>query len=153
MVRKSDTGIDELVHRAQTDTRGSERQYVYSDSPTSAGPGYAIRPNKKVVGRRISTFYLIVLLFGSGFAIVGYINNIIVVNKLSAEINGLQTQYGKILNSNAVLQVEINRKSGWERIVRIAGEQVGLRNAKDQPTLFDVDEDLAERAAAIAPGK
>lgn len=153
MARKLPADVDELVRRAHTDTTENEHRYVYSDLPTTPGPGYAIRPNKKAVGRKISTFYLIVLLFGAGFATVGYINNIIVVNKLSAEINRLQMQCDKISNNNAVLRAEINRKSGWERIVKIAGEQVGLRYAKEQPALFDVDEELTERAETIAQEK
>lgn len=153
MAKKLDADVDELVHHAGIDGRESEHRYVYGDSPVAATPGYAVRPNRKAVGRRVSTFYLIVLLFASGFAIVGYINNIIVVNKLSAEINRLQMQYDKITNTNAVLKADINRKSGWERIVRIAGEQIGLKNATEQPALLDINEELAERAATISREK
>ena len=153
MAGRPDPDVDELVQRARTDAQEKEHRYVYSDSPSSARTGYAIRPNKKAVGRRVSTFYIIVLLFASGFAIVGYINNIIVVNKLSAEINRLQIQYDKITNTNAVLRAEINRKSSWDRIVKIAGDRVGLRTATEQPTLFDIDDDMAERAATISQEK
>jgi cell division protein FtsB len=153
MAGKLEADVDELVHRARIDAREKEHRYVYNDSLATARPGYAIRPNKKAVGRKVSTFYIIVLLFASGFAIVGYINNIIVVNKLSAEINRLQIQYDKISNTNAVLGADINRKSSWDRIVKIAGDRVGLRTATEQPTLFDVDEDLVEQAAAISREK
>ena len=122
--------VEELVHRAQDDTPIREHRYVYGDSPATSAPRIAIRPNKKAIGRSVSTFYLIVLLFGFGIAIVSYINNIIVVNRLAAEINQMQVQNVKISNNNAVLRAEINRKSAWERIGKIANDQIGLRYVK-----------------------
>jgi cell division protein FtsB len=146
MAKKLPADVDELVQRAESEPPTREHRYVYGDTPGAARPAYAIRPNKKAVGRKVSTFYLIVVLFSIGVAIVAYINNIIVVNRLAAEINQLQIKYDKISNTNAILSAEINRKSGWERIGRIAADQVGLRYAKEQPVSFDVDEDLMERA-------
>jgi cell division protein FtsL len=146
MAKKLPADVDELVQRAGTETPAREHRYVYGDTPGSTRPQYAIRPNKKAVGRKVSTFYLIVVLFSLGVGIVAYINNIIVVNRLAAENNQLQTQYDKVTNTNAVLKAEINRKSGWERIGKIAGEQVGLHYAKEQPELFDVDEALMNQA-------
>lgn len=146
MAKKLAEDVEELVKRAQSDVPAREHRYVYSDSSTSSRPGYAIRPNKKGVGRKVSTFYLIALLFGFGVAIVGYINNIIVVNRLLAEINQLQTQHDKISNGNAMLKAEIDGKSGRDRMGRVAVEQVGLRDPKEPPTVFDVDEELMEQA-------
>ena len=146
MAKMLASDVEELVHRAQGDTPTREHRYVYGDSPAASAPRVAIRPNKKAVGRSVSTFYLIVLLFGFGIAIVAYINNIIAVNRLAAEINQMQVQHVKISNSNAVLRAEINRKSAWERIGKIANDQIGLRYVKEQPTPFDVDEDLMEQA-------
>ena len=146
MARKLAEDVEDLVTVAQRDVPAREHRYVYSNSFMSSRPGYAIRPNKKAVGRKVSTFYLIALLFGFGVAIVGYINNIIVVNRLSAEINQLQTQYDRISNGNALLKVEIDGKSGRDRISKIAAEQVGLQDPKEQPTLFDVDEESMEKA-------
>lgn len=145
MAKKLASDVEELVHRARGDTPTREHRYVYGDSPATDAPRVAIRPNKKGVGRSVSTFYLILLLFGFGIAVVAYINNIIAVNLLVAEINQMQVQYVKISNSNAVLRAEINQKSAWERIGKIANDQIGLRYVKEQPTLFDVNEDLMEQ--------
>lgn len=153
MAKMPASDVEELVHRAQGDTPTHEHRYVYGDSSATGAPRVAIRPNKKAVGRSVSTFYLIVLLFGFGIAIVAYINNIIVVNRLAAEINQMQAQHVKISNSNAVLRAEINRKSAWERIGKIANDQIGLRYVKEQPTPFDVDEDLMEQARRKTPAK
>jgi len=146
VAKKLSPDVAELIHRAQSDVPTPEHRYVYGDSSASSAPRFVVRPNKKVVGRKVSTFSIIVLLFGFGFAIVSYIGNIIAVNGLAAEVNQLQAHYDKIVNGNAVLKAEINRKSGWERIGKIASEQVGLRYLKEQPTLFDVDDDMMEQA-------
>jgi cell division protein FtsB len=153
MAKKLAEDVDELVRVAQDDVPQREHRYVYSESSTSRRSGYAIRPNKKAVGRKVSTFYLIALLFGVGVAIVGYINNIIVVNTLSSEINLLQIQYDKISNRNAMLRAEIDGKSGRDRIGKIAAEQVGLREPKEPPTAFDVDEELMQQAQENAQTK
>jgi cell division protein FtsL len=145
MARKLQGDVADLVQRAQRDAPEREHRYVYGDTSTANSPGYAVRPNKKAVGRRISTFYLVVLLLGFGVAIVAYINNIIAVNRLSAEINLLQTQLDKISNTNAVLQAEINRKAAWERIGNVASHDLGLKYPKEQPIMFDVDENLMDR--------
>lgn len=140
------TDVEELVHRAQSNASTPEHRYVYGDSSSASVPRFVVRPNRRAVGRKVSTFYLILVLFGVGIAIVAYINNIITVNKLAVEINQMQVQYDKIANSNAALMAEINRKSGWERIGKIASEQAGLRYLNEQPALFDVDEDMMDAA-------
>jgi hypothetical protein len=146
MGNKQATGVEELVRRAQSDMPTREHRYVYNESSPANTARFVARPNRKAVGRKVSTFYIIALLFGFGVAIIAYINNIIVVNRLAAEISQMQFQYDKVLNDNAVLRADINRKSGWERIGKIAGEQIGLRYVKEQPTLFGVEEDLLEKA-------
>ena len=154
MGKKLASDVEELLRRGQTETPDREHRHVYGNSSTTtSNAGYVIRPNKKAVSRKVSTFYIIVVLFGFGIAIVGYINNIIVVNRLSAEIDQLQAQYNKVSNNNAVLRAEINRKSGWERIGKIAAERVGLRYPREQATPFDIDEDLMERASKNSPRK
>lgn len=154
MAKNLATDVDDLLQRAHGDMPEQEHRYVYGNSTTHAGgSGYIIRPNKKVVGRKVSTFYIIVLLFGLGIAIVAYINNIIVVNRLSAEIDQLQMQYNKISNRNAALRAEINRKSGWERIGIIAAERVGLRYPRTQATPLDIDENMMEKAIRNSAAK
>jgi len=153
MAKMLASDVEALVHRAEGDTPIREDRHVYSDYSATSAPRVAIRPNKKAIGRRVSTFYLIVLLFGFGIATVAYVSNIIAVNQLASEINHLQAQYVKISNSNAVLRAEINRKSAWERIGKIANDQIGLRYVKEQPTPFDVDEDLMEQSRTKASAK
>lgn len=152
MDRKA-TQVDERVRGAQAEVPLREQRYLYTEHTPSTTPQFAVRRNKKAVGRKVSTFYLIVGLFVIGISIVAYVNNIIVINRLSGEINQMQARYDKIGNTNAVLRSEINRKSGWERIGKIAGQQVGLRYPEEQPVLFDVDETLMEQAGKSSTTK
>ncbi len=159
MAPKLASGIAELLHRAEKDTRitppqkklvqtvqprQKERRHVYGGSdPQATTPGYAVRPaNKKVIpAKRRSTFNMIAVLFLSAIAIVAYISNILSVNQLAVEVHHLQTQHEKISNTNSVLKSEINKKSGWERISNSAIDRVGLKYAKERPTALDVDDD------------
>jgi cell division protein FtsL len=122
-----------------------DKRYIYNGDPVPQFPGYALRPNKRVSRRKISTFNIILFLFGVAVAIVLYIGNFIAVNQLAYDVGQLQTRYDKILNDNATLQAEINRKSGWERIGSIAAKELGLQHSKEQPTLIEVEEEKLDR--------
>ena len=148
--------VEDLLHRARIDSPGhqeipgKENRYIYNGSPTSGSAGYAIRPNKKAARRKISTFNIILVLLGCALAIVLYISNIIAVNQLAAEVNQLQAMYDKIENVHAVLSSEISRKSGRDRIGKLAIEQLGLKYPIEQATRFDIDQDDLEK---IQPGE
>jgi cell division protein FtsL len=142
--------VEHQVHRTGADPPGGaaaperERRYVFGGDPQSSVAGYAIRPNKRGLRRKRSTFNIIVALFGSAVAIVLYIGNIIAVNQLALDVDQLQAQYDKIVNANEALRAEINRKSGPERIGRIAAEELHLRSPSEQPAWFDIDTDKLE---------
>ena len=143
--------VEELLHRARVEPPrkqegpGKENRYVYNGNTPLGSAGYAIRPNKKGARRKASTFNIIIGLFACGLAIILYVSNIIAVNQLAFEVGQLQAKYDKVVNSNAVLSAEINRKSGWERIARLA-TPMGLKYPTEQATRFDVDEDELEKA-------
>lgn len=146
MARKNAADVEELIERAGNDAAlpvtetEREKRYIFGGDAQPRTPGYAIRQNKTGSRRKMSTFNIILLLFGSAVAIILYIGNIIAVNQLAVEVSQLQTKLDKIENTNAVLEAEINRKSGLERIGKIATEQFGLRYPKEQPTWLEVDE-------------
>jgi cell division protein FtsL len=154
MVVRPDTETREMLGRSRIDLprrverTEPEKRYIFGGETRSTFPGYAARPNKKGVRRRYSIFNSILLLFGAAVAIILYIGNFVAVNQLAMEVNLLQAEYDKIINSNAALRAEINRKSGWERIGTIATEQLGLRYPKEQAIWFTVDEDKLEKAGA-----
>jgi cell division protein FtsL len=150
MLRKSSSDVEELLERSRTDvprpanTPEQERRYVFNGDARPASMGFAIRQNKRGTRRKISTFNIILLLFGFGVASVFYISNIIAVNQLAVETGQLQTRLDKIENTNALLRAEVTRKSGRERIGKIATEQLGLKYPKEQPTWFEIDNNKLE---------
>ena len=147
MARKSSVGVEELLERSRDDVprpaelHEQERRYVFNGDARSSSLGFAIRQNKRGTRRKISIFNIILLLFGFGIASIFYISNIITVNQLAMETGQLQTRLNKIENTNALLLADINRKSGRERIGKIATEQLGLKYPKEQPRWFEIDED------------
>ena len=146
--------IDLLLKRAEADTPGlrkaavRDKRYIYNGDPQARTPGYAVRPNRKAVRRKISTLNLILWLFGVGIAIVLYVDNNITINRLAFEVNQLQTKYDAIANNNATLRAEVTRKAAWERIGKNAKEQLGLMFPTEQPTLFNEDQDKIESLKA-----
>jgi cell division protein FtsL len=146
MARKLAGDLEELVGNTEGSPSARaarpprEARYIYSGDKHSTATGYAMRPNKKGTRRRISTFNIIVLLFGAAIAVILYISNIIAINQLAVEVNQLRSTCDKIQNTNAALRAEISRKSGRERIALIATEQLGLKYPKEQPGWFEVDE-------------
>ena len=126
-----------------------ERRYIYNGSVVPGHAGFVTRLNAKGVRRKVSTFNVILLLFGLGGAIVSYINNILVINKLAAEIGQLETQYGKVNAVRESLRAEIARKSTLEHINAFAQGELKLHQDLRQPEFFVIDRGkLSEMQAA-----
>jgi len=126
-----------------------EKRYIYNGERQHTVTGYAVRANKPAARRRVSPFNLIVALLITGTVIVMYISSIITVNEIAANIGTLQTRYQRLLDSNAALQAELNRKSSRDRISPIAREQLGMLDAREQPERITLDPDLVDRASAV----
>jgi len=138
---KSSAGRVPEVHR--------EQRYIFNGEPSAAVSGYAVRQNRRTIHRRMSTFNILLALFVLGAAIVFYIDNIIVVNRLVVDVNALQVKYQRQIETNATLQAEVNRKASLERIGKIASESLDMIYPQEQPEWLTVDSDLHERAAQI----
>lgn len=136
--------IQEMSGRAQQDAArpvlpDPERRQIYSGDPQRSIAGYAVSPNRKGVRRPRSTFNIIAVIFLCGVAVVLYISNILAVNRIAAEVNAVQVQLDRLVAANQILRAEIDRKSRWERIGRLAAE-MGLQHPGEQPAWFDVEE-------------
>lgn len=146
-------GARQALDRAKTAARTERREtpvrcenrYVYGGEPPQ-GSSTTFRQTRKAARRRVSTFNTIVLLFGSGILIVLYVNNIITINSLAAEVGQLQVRCDSLRNTNASLRAEVNMKASWERIGKTAAEQLGLAFPTEQPQKIAVDRDALERA-------
>ena len=139
-----------LKGEATAPAPGQERRYIYGGAPAAAGSGYAIRPNRKAVRRKVSTFNIILLLFGIGGAIVFSISNIIAINQLSLDVEQSRQKLKDIVNANSLLRSQVDAKSGSDRIVPIASSQLDLHPAQRQAVWFSVDWDKA-RALGVRP--
>ncbi len=124
----------------ETATVTRERRYIYGGEPRPSTSGYAVRPNRKGTRRPVSTFSVILMLFGLGIAIVLYVNNILAVNQLAKERDDLRRRLQEIENVNRQLQAEVSKKAALERIGTVAAQELGLRYPTEQPVVFDVDE-------------
>ncbi len=123
----------------------TERRYVYNGQAGGERHNLAARGNRPVKRRKQSPFNIIALVVTVSLLIVFYVWNKITVNQLVWEVNDLQTQHQKILAANEILRAEINKKSTLERIVKVATEQLSMIAPKEQPHLFEVDQELLDR--------
>jgi cell division protein FtsL len=122
----------------------AERRYVYSGE-TPAEPMYDVAPrvNRPVQRHKRSPLTVIATLVAVSMMTVFYVWTKISVDRLAVEVNELQAQHQKIMNANALLQAEINKKSTLERIGRMA-TQLGLTYPKEQPAWIEVDGEKLE---------
>jgi hypothetical protein len=123
-----------------TATVTRERRYIYNGEPRPSTSGYALRPNRHGTQRHVSTFSIILTLFGFGIAIVLYVNNILAVNQLAMEREQLSRHLQEIQNLNLELRAEVSQKAALERIGAVAARELGLRYPTEQAALFDIDE-------------
>lgn len=128
------------------DTEPNDRQ-IYNGNviadPQGTAPSYAIRPNKKAVKRKHSTFNIVGALFLLAIASLLYTSNVIAVNQLAKEVNDLTNRYNSIVSANEVLKAEINRKSSLDRIGSLASG-LGMTNPKEAPVWIEIDHDKVD---------
>lgn len=128
-----------------------ERRYIYGGAPGSGSAGFAIRPNRKAVRRKVSTFNIILLLFGIGGAIVFYISNIIAINQLSLEVEQSRQILLRITNANNTLRSEVDNKTAPDRIMPIAASQLGLHPMQQPAVWFSIDWEKARALGVRTP--
>ena len=100
----------------------------------------------------MSTFNIILLLFGIGGAIVFYVNNILIINRLASEIGQLESAYQKIEGINQSLRTDVSAKSALEQISPKAHDLLGLRASQTQQVWFTIDRDKLKELGA-SPGE
>ncbi len=128
-------------------TELTERRYVYNGALSSLPQDVVPLRNKPAKRRKQSPLNIIAILFIVSVIIVLYIWNKISVNRLAVEVNDLHNQYQKVLSATEVVRADINKKSGLERIEKIAIGQLGLTYPKEQPVWFEVHDELINRTS------
>jgi hypothetical protein len=130
----------------------AEHRYIYTGASDAKRAGaFAVRPNRKGIRRKLSTFNIILLLFGTGGAIVFSISNVISIDRLSLENSRLRARLEQIERVNGDLRAEIGRKSTWDRVNLLASNQLGLHPARQQPEMLTIDWAKARQLSAARP--
>ncbi len=83
--------------------------------------------------RELTTFNIVLLLIVAAIVITAYISNIIKVDALTAELVTIEKEQKQLLQQRENLRAELNMLSSYNRIQRIATEQIGLVHAPQQP--------------------
>lgn len=122
-----------------------ERRYVYSGQAPEPEYDVAPRGNRPVKRRKQSPFLIISGVVAFSLLIVLYVWIKISVDQLVIDVNTQRIQYERIVAANDVLRAEINKKSTWERIGKIATEQLSMTAPKEQPRMFDLNAEELER--------
>ncbi len=131
----NDSLVQEYIRRAKHNTADISAEHVQGNRP-----GYAYRYGPKQPRRKkLSTFNIIIFLFGFAVALVLYISNIIAVNGLVRDINQLEREYKQVRNANEILRAELNNRTRLEQISSIANERLGLSNPVEPPRWISID--------------
>ena len=136
---------------------------IYGGTKTDSSPEHDFvrqalsARNKSVTRRKVSPFNLMLMLVGAAIAIVLYIGNVIAVQQLLKEVADEQSRLQQILNDQEMLKAQINRMSSLERIRKMAEDDLGLRNPKEQPQWIQIDgdkvQDIQEQLSSRPPAR
>ena len=158
MKLRADRGVETMARTTGRVVEGApppverDRRYVYGGATPSGWTAGALRPNRRGVRRKVSTFNIILLLFGIGGAIVFYVNNILTINRLASEVGQLEAEYQKIQGINQSLRTDVSNRSDLEHITAVAHDQLGLRSSQTQQIWFTIDRDKLKELG-IASGE
>jgi cell division protein FtsL len=92
----------------------------------------AATPRKRRV-KGLTTFNIVLVLIAFAVLITFYISNVVTVDSLMVEQIELQKTEQMLLQERENLRAEINQLSSYNRIQRIAVEDLGLVHANQQP--------------------
>lgn len=83
--------------------------------------------------RGLTTFNIVLVLIAFAVLVTVYISNVVVVDSLMIRQIELERQEQLLLQERETLRAEINMLSSYNRIQKIATENLGLVHANQQP--------------------
>lgn len=100
-----------------------------------------VRESKPIAEQRrlLNRWSVFALLIISAAATVGYVSNVITVNRLLNRTQLMQRQVDSLKTVNESLRTEVNALQSSERITRIAAEQLGMTPPSKAPVVLDGD--------------
>ncbi len=123
------------------DTAGGMSPDVPFDYVQAAAPR-----RRRVKG--LTTFNIVVMLMVFAMLITFYISNVVAVDSLMVKQIELEKAEQMLLQERENLRAEINQLSSYNRIQRIAVEDLGLVHANQQPyslTVFGIVPETTEK--------
>lgn len=88
--------------------------------------------------RELTTFNIVMLLIFSAAVVVGYIGNVIAVDRLLVDIRRLEKQEAELKLEGERIRASINMLASYTRIQKIAMMQLGLVHSGQQPSSLNV---------------
>ena len=103
------------------------------------GPG---KESPTIVKQRrlLNRWSLFALFFISAAGTVGYVSNVISVNKLSAEANSMKKQRDSMRVLIQSLRTESYRLQSAERVTRIAVQDLGMIPPDEAPSVINTED-------------
>lgn len=83
--------------------------------------------------RGLTTFNIVLMLIAFAALLVVYISNVVAVDGLMMEQIAVEREEKQLLQDRESLRAEINMLSSYNRIQKIAVEELGLVHANQQP--------------------
>lgn len=97
-----------------------------------------VKENPTIVKQRrlLNRWSLFALFFISAVATVGYVSNVLTVNKLSTKVDRLRKDRDSLQNLNQSLRTESYRLQSAERVTRIATQKLKMIPPEEAPTVL-----------------
>jgi cell division protein FtsL len=100
-----------------------------------------VRESKPIAEQRrlLNRWSVFALLIVSAAATVGYVSNVIAVNRLLARTQQMQRGLDSLKTVNESLRTEVNALQSSERITRIASEKLSMVPPSKAPVVLDAE--------------
>ncbi len=103
-------------------------------------------PTRRRRVKGLTTFNIVMMLIVCAVLITVYISNVVTVDSLMMEQIEMEQREQMLLQDRETLRAEINQLSSYNRIQRIAVEDLNLEHANHQPYSLTVYGITPERA-------
>jgi len=87
--------------------------------------------------KRINRWSIFGVLCSLAALTIGYVNNVMKIDELLADIQVLNKKYEMLENNNEILKTNINQYQSAERIIKIARDELGMVKSVKIPDVVE----------------
>jgi cell division protein FtsL len=113
--------------------KAAKNENIFIDQKVTLDYGTAEGDTGKGKQAEFSTFNIIVLLVITALVVTAYISNIITVDALMLELTKLERKETRLLQTRENVRADINLLTSYNRIQKIATQELGLVHSRRQP--------------------